>query len=51
MLNNLTQQADYLTNFAVITRYPNNPIELIEADMLTALSNAEQILSHVKTFW
>jgi len=48
ILTGLADQADQLTNFAVITRYPNDEIEVTEVDMNLALKNAGQILSYVK---
>ena len=47
ILTELAGQADQLTNFAVVTRYPNDEMEVTEADMVLALKNAEQILSYV----
>ena len=44
-------QADRLTNFAAVTRYPYSEIEVTEADMELALENAEQILSYVTSLW
>ena len=48
ILTELAGQADQLTNFAVITRYPNEEMKVEEADMILALENAEQILSYVE---
>lgn len=39
--------ADQLTNFAVVTRYPNGEMEVTKEDMELALLNAEQILKHI----
>jgi len=44
----LARQADQLTNFAVITRYPSGEMEVIEADMILALKNADCILAYVE---
>ncbi|MCL1804466.1 MAG: HEPN domain-containing protein [Clostridiales bacterium] len=43
----LAEQADRLTNFAVITRYPNDEMDVEIADMEQALMDAEHILSYV----
>jgi HEPN domain-containing protein len=43
----LAEQADRLTNYAVITRYPNDEIDVEKADMEHALKDAEHILSYV----
>ena len=44
-------QADRLTNFAVVTRYPLSEMEITETDMELALKGAEQILIYVNTLW
>ena len=41
-------QADHITNFAVITRYPNEEMKVTEADMQLALMYANEILSYVE---
>jgi HEPN domain-containing protein len=50
MLIELSVQAKRLTDFATVTRYPND-IELEETDMAIALKSAEQILSYIKKIW
>ena len=50
MQDMLAEQADHLSGFAVVTRYPNE-VEVTEADMILALKYAGQILSHVETLW
>jgi HEPN domain-containing protein len=47
MIVDLAEQADRLTNFAVITRYPNDEMDVENADMEQALKDAEHILSFV----
>ena len=48
--NIFIDQSDYLTGFAVITRYPNE-IEITEADMESAIEIAEKLISFVKSLW
>ena len=43
----LEEQADRLTNYAVITRYPNDEIDVEKTDMEQAMKDAEHILSYV----
>jgi len=43
----LAGQADQLTNFAVVTRYPNDEMTVEKADMELALKHADQVLSRV----
>ena len=50
ILTDLAEQSNRLTDFSVLTRYPNE-IELDETDMKSALKNAEQILSYVEALW
>ena len=46
-MRSLSQQANWLTNYATFTRYPSD-IEIGEADMKTALKYAEDILAQVE---
>ena len=46
-MQSLSQQANWLTDFATFTRYPNE-INISEADMKTALKYAEDILTQVE---
>jgi HEPN domain-containing protein len=48
--NKFVNQADRLSAFAVVTRYPNET-EVQEGDMVIALKDAEQIFLYVKTLW
>ncbi|MCL2217308.1 MAG: HEPN domain-containing protein [Defluviitaleaceae bacterium] len=44
----LVNQADQLTNFAVVARYPNDEMAVTETDMKLALTCAEQVSSYIK---
>ena len=44
----LVNQADQLTNYAVVARYPNDEMTVTEQDMKIALTCAEKVLSYVK---
>ena len=46
-MQRLSQQANWLTNYATFTRYPSD-IEIGETDMKIALKNAEEILDQVE---
>ena len=45
MSEKFTIQADHLTAYAVVTRYPNE-VEVTEADMTLAIKYAKEILTH-----
>jgi HEPN domain-containing protein len=49
-LSDLSSQAKRLTDFAIVTRYPND-IELNEADMKQALEYADQFIKRVDSLW
>jgi HEPN domain-containing protein len=48
LLSKFAEHADQLTNFAVITRYPNEEMKVTEADLKLALEYAKQILEYVE---
>jgi len=50
VVDEFSDQADRLSGFAVIQRYPNE-IETTKEDMDAAIKAAEQILSYVKSLW
>ena len=48
ILAKFSDEADQLSGFAVVTRYPNE-VEVTEADMFLAITGAEQILEYAKS--
>jgi len=48
--NKLIEQGDNLTKYAVTLRYPTE-IRITTEAMNQAISNAKQILSHIKSLW
>jgi len=50
IVDEFIDQADQLSGFAVVVRYPNE-IEITEKDMDLAIKGAEHILSYVKSLW
>lgn len=49
MLPIFLESATRLSIFATVTRYPDNVIELNEADMIQALKDADKILQYVSS--
>jgi len=48
MISRFSEQAVRLSDYATITRYPENTNDLTDADIPVALEYAKQILSHIE---
>ena len=50
-LTGLRAQSDRLKEYATVSRYPNEKVELHEADMRRALKDAKAIVEAVEALW